>query len=977
MGMKTFGKRNISLTLLTLLIAGMFIITGCSGGGGGAASSLTGGDTGGDTGGGSTNPYSGSATISGKIDVDSLSSADQALVAKVVAGKKALSKMSAKEAKAYRQRYAASFTEDAVAKLYVVAEDGSMEDTGISGELSTDTDGNPVYTFAEVADGVNYVVRYLKLVSDGQVLELKANAYVPEGETAPSGGTVDISPKTTVVVQALVDAILNATSGTGISQAIVNNIITAVKNAIVALVNSGAIQIPSMIVEASGSDITAIADGETTNDDLASASGLLLSDESVDSELGAAKTETLAARFSLADVTTDAGKGALILRVFDELIKDDSGDGGGIPNFMLEFFTDVYINNETRTATQIMNAIGAGLMFPPGTAPDISKTTAITAFKDALTNIYSLMDKKEAGTLTDDEKKELAEVPPVLLGLFPMTERATWSNLSGSTSLNVPQGLAMTVYIVDVYITEAFQSMQASYTATESGDGTVSHEQEKPFDFDPMVPGSLMDMLGFYEVYQNYAGIDIFHLWIHPGKTWIEDAPGMGGHEVDMLSAGTCLSDVASMVAQFDPMSGADSTDLSGGTVTLSYPKADGTRGSVDLISESSLSQGGPGPGPGPGGMGESCFILDPWREVTANMDPSAMSGPVQLDQNRIISDFASGTYTITVVVNSQTVTKSFTKKVITGMQDAYATIVTPRSMPPWPGNNVSQTEMDAFNAAMNDYNAAGGESRFSSNVDTDGNGTNDAAKVTISWTAPTVTLPAGVKMGYHLDIGKGGCNPTCTWEQIYNTWEHNKMLFTTSFTIPVNLLQDDITPYQLNVNVIFIDAVTGEQLGQGGNTHAQFWVAEPLDKTKTFTINGSAADGYKVALFKEIENKDSLTNRFTRTVVKVADVVNGAYSLTPTIGDFVDSAGAWFNIVMFQDSDGDGTMGNMDMQIWPDWNSATHVWFNTWGGMLRAGKDTCTTPTDGSMPVCQHSEVVILGGETVEGPSFAAPTMP
>src|SRR3990172_3293930 len=100
MGMKNLGRKNLSLTLLTLLIAGMFIITGCSGGGGGAASSLTGGDTGGDTGNtGDTNPYSGDATVSGKIDVDSLSSADQALLSKAVAGKKALSKMSAKETK--------------------------------------------------------------------------------------------------------------------------------------------------------------------------------------------------------------------------------------------------------------------------------------------------------------------------------------------------------------------------------------------------------------------------------------------------------------------------------------------------------------------------------------------------------------------------------------------------------------------------------------------------------------------------------------------------------------------------------------------------------------------------------------------------------------------------------------------------------------------------------------------------------------
>src|SRR3990172_270157 len=587
MGMKNSGKRNLSLTLLTLLIiAGVFIVTGCSGCGGGA-SGLTGGDTGGDT--GDTNPYSGGATISGKIDVDSLSSSDQALLGKAVAGK-TLSKISAKETRAYRQLYAASFTEDAVAKLYVVAEDGSLEDTGISGELSADADGNPVYTFNGVADGVNYVVRYLKLVSDGQVLELKANAYVPEGETAPEGGSINISPKTTVVVQALVDAILNATSGTGISQTIVNNIITAVKNAIVALVEAGVIQIPSMVIEASGSDIMTIADGETTNNDLANASGLLLSDDSVDSELGAMKTETLAARFSLADVTTDVDKEAFIIRVFDELMKDDSGDGGGIESFYLDFFTDIYIANTTRTVSQIMDAIAAGLMFRPDVqAPDISKIAAINAFKDKLVHIYSLMDKKTAGTLTEDEKKELAEVPPILLGLFPITERAIWSSLSASTSLNVPQGLAMTIYIVDVYIAEAFSEMQASYSATESGDGTMSSEKEMPFDFNPMVPGSLMDSLGFYAVYQNYAGLDIFHLWVHPGKAWLESSPG-NGHEVDMLSAGTCLSDVASMVEQFRPDLHVAGTDLSNAVITLTYPKSGGTIGSIELVSEASFN---------------------------------------------------------------------------------------------------------------------------------------------------------------------------------------------------------------------------------------------------------------------------------------------------------------------------------------------------------------------------------------------------
>jgi hypothetical protein len=272
--------------------------------------------------------------------------------------------------------------------------------------------------------------------------------------------------------------------------------------------------------------------------------------------------------------------------------------------------------------------------------------------------------------------------------------------------------------------------------------------------------------------------------------------------------------------------------------------------------------------------------------------------------------------------------------------------------------------------------------------VDTDSDGTNDAAKVTVSWTAPVVTLPAGVKMGYELDLGKGGCDQSgvCTWEHIFATWEKNKTLFSTSFTVPVDLVQDNTRPYQLNVNVIFIDAETGERLGQGGNAHAEFWVAEPIDLTVTFNITGSVtgdATGLKAVLFREIENPDSLTNRFTRTAVLESDIVAGSYTLTPTIGDFLnpDYAGAWYNTVLYQDTDGSGGFSNADMQVWPDWNSGVNVWFNTWGGMLRVGQDVCTSG------VCTHTETVITGldvngdpltePQVVTGPSFVIQAPP
>lgn len=937
------------------LLAALLLTFGCTGGGGGTTASTTTSSTTTTTT-SSTNPFAGLATISGTIDTASLSTADTTLLGKPLAGKLA------KSSKAYKQAYAAEFTQDAAVKLYVVGADGSLEDTDLTGTLTTAADGTVSFSFPDVKDGINYVVRYVKLVGTDQALELKTSAYVPSGATAPTD-TVTVSPKTTVVVETLVAAIINATTGTGISQDIVNNIISAVKTAIEALVASGAIQVPSMIVEASGSTIADIAStAATTNDDVANASGLLLSDTSVTAELDTAKVATQATLFDLSSVTTDAAKQALVDRVFDELLEGDS-----VPSFMLDFFSDVYIADTTKTVGQMMDAIGAGLMFPPEvTAPAISKADAIAAFRDELSNIYSLMDKRTAGTLTSAEKLELAEVPPVILGLFAISERAQWSALSATTSLNVPQGIAMVIYVVDVYITQAFTDLQATYTATDSGGGAgTSVEQQKPVDFDPMLPGSLMDTLGFYQVYQNYAGVEIFDFWVHPGRAWIESTTG-GGQEVDSLSVGTCMGDVASMVARFNPSLTTTAVDFSGATVTLTYPKAGGTTGSVTLVNEAGLMQG---PGPD-GGFGETCFVLDPWREATAGQDPSTMTGPVQLDPARIISDFVSGTYTITAVVDGATHTRSETRKVITGMTDATPTLVTPLGFPNWPGQGATQAEMDAFNTAMAAFNTSG-PTRFSANVDTDANGVNDAAKVTLSWTAPTVTLPAGVKMGYHLDVGKGGCDQTgCTWEHVFSTHERNNMLFTTSFTLPVNLTKDDVRPYQLNLNVAFLDTTTGEELGQGGNAHAEFWVADPLDKTVTFTVTGTAVDGYSVVLLRETENPDSLTNRFTRTPVDEVAVVNGIYTLTPTIGDFLDYPKAWYNIVMFQDTDGSGGFSDGDQQMWPA--PGQNVWFNTWGGTLRVGKDTCD-----SSNICTHSETTILGGETVSGPTFTATTSP
>ncbi|MDH3976157.1 MAG: hypothetical protein OEV42_17945, partial [Deltaproteobacteria bacterium] len=103
----------------------------------------------------------------------------------------------------------------------------------------------------------------------------------------------------------------------------------------------------------------------------------------------------------------------------------------------------------------------------------------------------------------------------------------------------------------------------------------------------------------------------------------------------------------------------------------------------------------------------------------------------------------------------------------------------------------------------------------------------------------------------------------------------------------------------------------------------------------------------------------------------------DNSYTLTPQIGYFFD-----------RDFDGIGGVtlpelqGSYQIAMWDDINSngqidlgaesvywsnyQTNVWFGTWGGMLRIGRDTCD-----DTGYCTYDEDVITGGETISGPGF------
>ncbi len=986
---------NAKFKLLAALVSSSMLLTGCGGGSSSSDDGTSNTDTPDttipDT---VTNPYSGSSSISGAVVLSALSGSDSSAIEG--AGGAQFLQMSA----ASIRTPSALGTQNAIIKLYVVGTDGELQDTGINCAFNNETDdaGNPTYTCPNVADGKQYVVQYLRLLEGNKALEMKVNIEVPEGSPGVDSG--EVSPESTVVVDTIIKAILSATEGKGIDPTVVDEIIGAVKQTVVTLIRSGAIQVPSMVVEApkdpSGNYITdvTVLRGEpevnfADNEQLDSASSNLLSDESVASEVDAVKVEIEVREFERIDVSSEAGKRKLVERVFNEMLDGD------VPQFIAKFFGDKFVDGETKPIQALFDGIAAGLRIDPRLQFDLAQVTrsgALAAFQQKLAQIHGLLERKANGTITEEDRKAFREIPSVIPALFPAE---TWKDkaISETDELNVPQAIAFVIFVTDVHIPEllktAGKDVDGLVSVEKGEDGAVDVEVHDAVEFDPMhfdpafaqgaggQPG-IMQLYGFFdpEHLNSLSGVEISWLDIMPDKAWIPNPDGMGGREVDMLRANVCISDLSQLAQMLTPQGADGNGDL---TVELTYPTSSGTMATVELLSEAGLYMPPPGEmppeGQGPdGGPGfDSCFTLDPWRQAQS---AAGTDGPVELTEADIISDFASGTYKVEVKrAGGVVASREFQQKVLVGMTDVRPHLTAPNGMPEWPkeceGRMGPCPEWDAL---QQQWLADGGTTTFAINEDTDGDGTPDKAKVTISWEKPDVELPEGVKIAYSLNVGLNrGCDETgCDWEHIYDTWQQDRKLFGTSYTLPVPLDRVEIGQGSYNVNVcaLFIDTETGREIGRGSCGWAEFQVGDPLDLNATFTITGAVPAGldakWKVALVKEFFNADALIGQWQQEVVHVADVVDGTYSLTPTIGDYLGSdSNVRHQVVLFRDDDSNGQLDNPEPIIWP--NGQESVWFETWGGVLRVVKEELSD--DGEF---KRREVVITGGEAVEGPDFS-----
>ncbi len=982
---------NARLKLLAALVSSSLVLVGC-GGGSSSSSSDDNGDTIDttipDT---STNPYSGSSSISGTVVLSALSGSDSSVL-DGGSGAQFL-QMSA----ASVRTASGAETQNAIIKLYVVGRDGELEDTGLTCTFDTETDdrGNPKYTCPNVADGNQYVVQYLKLLDGNKALEMKVNIEVPEGSPGVDGG--EVSPESTVVVDTIIKAILAATEGKGIEPAVVDEIIDAVKQTVVTLIRSGAIQVPSMVVEApkdaSGNYITDVAalNGEqqvdfAENEQLDSAAGALLSDEEVANTVDAVKVEIEVREFERIDTSSEEGKRQLVERVFNEMLDGD------VPQFVTRFFADKFVQGEMKSIRELFDAIAAGLRIEPSLGYDVSQITrsgALAAFQDKLADIYKLLEKKRDGSMTEEDRKAFREIPSVIPALFP-AEGWKDRNITDTHELNVPQAIAFVIFVTDVHIPELLEGagmdVDGLVSVEEGEGGAVEVEVHEPVDFDPMHfdpayaqgldgrPG-LMQLYGFFdpEHLDSLSGVEISWLDIMPDKVWIPNSNGEGGSEMDMLRANVCISDL-SMVAQMVAPQATDATsDL---VVELTYPTRSGATATVELMSEEAfmaLPEGGlPEDGEMEPTAFESCFVLDPWREAQL---ASGVDGPVQLTEEDVISDFVSGTYKVEVKQAGAVIaSREFQQKVLVGMSDVRPHLTAPNGMPEWPKECEGRAgPCPEWDALQQQWLANGGITTFAINEDSDEDGNLDKARVTFSWEKPDVELPDGVKMAYGLNVGLNrGCDETgCDWEPVYDTWHQDRKLFGTSFTLPVLLDRVEVGQGSYNVNVcaLFIDTETGREIGRGSCSWAEFQVGDPLDRNATFVITGNAPTGldpeWKVALVKEFFNPDALVGQWQLEVVQQVNIADdGSYGLTPSIGDYLDAPGARFQIVLFRDGDNDGELSPPEPIIWP--NGEEMVWFETWGGVLRAVKEEITE--DGEF---KRREEVITGGEEIEGPDF------
>ncbi len=883
--------------LLAVLFLSLLVMTGCD--------SKSGGSTNGN---GDTNPYEGRATLSGEVKFDGLSSSDRSL----------LSSDSSERVISGRSLFSAPDAQELVV-LFVVNEEGELKPTGISCSISGSS-----YTCPNIADGHTYVVRYLRKVQDGRVLELRTNAAVPKNATSAQAG---VDPVTTLVVDAIVRAVQEAISGTRATADLVHEIMESVKSAVESsvrtLVSQGVIAIPSMVAQTT-EDLETLAGISSENARVSEVSGSVLSDSNVSTYIGAARSSAQSAM--LANMT----HAEIIRTIFAQMMDD-----GGAPEWMVLFLADRYtasLPDSLKTVGSLSESIGdtlfldledgelqwrgwddnitegelAALLTEVNTSMQSPSTGgALAKAKEAIVNYHTLRAKENK---TEADLKELAHFPVIVGELFP---KSFAENMTPDTEFqNLGQAVVYVIYLVDIFAQEAIYD--------ELKDKVPYREALRdfhPFDFNPEF--IFIDLGLNSQTAANYPGVFLDHVEIRSERLWMEGSDG----EVSALRASFGLSAAAWL---FDSPESV--------TATLTYPKEGGTTGTVDLLLDMDDSDGS-------------------WIDV--QLEPWAQQ------EEDVVTDFRSGTYTLRVTVDGEAHTFTLHDVFVLGGVDASPRLTSPRAYPKW----YSGIDEEEYQAEWEAFTTSGGPTIFAPNSG------EKLERPTFRWEGADLSsleLPENIRAGYRIHLSRfylpGEAEGDTTdekmrwcWEQedwrkcnqeIYNSWWDDRVIFANSFTLPVSLPESsEGEEYHVGVTLVLIDRNTGREVAQGGDSHTSFTVGTPdipSDETEvTFSAAVQLGQGQselpqqlKLALIGEKWSEVDGSQVSTIGAVPVDSV--GEASLTVSLGEINASLNnrEHLSLVLFVDENSNGAFDHWtpDSAGEPVYWADRWIWVERWG---------------------------------------------
>jgi len=879
-------------------------------------------------------------------------------------------------------RKAGSASSDEIVKLYVINEDGDMEDTNITCPVDPTTHE---YSCENIAGDQEYIVRYMKNLGNGKVYEMKTSVTV-EDEPVTDG---KINKITTLIAQAITDAVEEGLASVkDVDQKTIKTLMVKIKQSITEsvsnLIKKGLIQVPDdseLVVELDDGKTFDDFVGSTTEDNnkLSQASGIIVSDDNVSKVLDSSKNEAKLKNYA------SMSKKELIREIFNQT------SDGDVPEWVVEFLADKA--NETLTLDEldneiVFNANNDELEWIAKDLEMIANTTAQELDLESKVNelVTTINDNIKSGKLrkafinelkTYKAAKEknnldvLSKFPPIIGYLLGNLDIEKVSKLDVSQSL-VYIMFAENVYVRDVQKIFFLEKLKLDETA---GNMLVNRH------FVDFKPEFLFEKLGLnQQTIKAYDKPEVEEFDVRIDNFWDPET----GKEIEFTSFNVGVTKASWMLGGFK----FDKDKLQ--SVTLKYPTKDGEKTKVlssDDFSEVHSWEGGFGVG------------YNPWSICDGD-------GPCEPNKDRMdITDNISGTYTVIVKYDGEEFTKTEDKFVLKNARKLRPKLTNPLAMPEWPEElneirdwtNLTPKQQElqkAFDKANEEYMKATGGKGYTTFALKEGE---DSLKdIVIKWDdsklkdkIKELKLPKNIVPAYQVGIslyepdinGDGEVTDTerdqcmMDWNkcntEIFNTWWQEKPIMANSLMLPIELKENSGEGrYQTHVDLVFIDKKTGREVAHGGNSFAEFKVGDvsALSGEEYITFKGHIATDsndtklpstIKVAFMKDscTFDEETMEHYCKSDVVKLADIdKDGNYEVSVNAKKIqqglLDMNGG-YSVIAFDDNvEADGVWQQWTPKVKDDeitepgfWPDNTWINFENWGdfriGIDREGEYT------------------------------------